>query len=173
MVLNNIKGFDCDLFYDSFMIKTEDLFFGGFRLIETDKPLVVKLKTKYLIEGVTSDVIHSWACPLIGVKFDVVPGRLNFIKLVFSEVGVFFGQCSEICGANHRFMPIEVEVISFNELNNNTFIKELELINNLIKSPKEVVIPLELENMVIYFFSRTRTPLETIVEVSEEEENSN
>lgn len=95
--------------YDSFMVPARELSLGGYRLLETDKPLVIR--EKVILQGSTTDVIHSWACPSLGVKFDVVPGRLNSFGIVPTYVGRFYGQCSEICGAKHRFMPVEVEVI--------------------------------------------------------------
>lgn len=97
--------------YDSYMVPLSELSLGGFRLLEVDKPLVVNYNRNILVQGITEDVIHSWCCPSLGVKFDVVPGRLNSFKMVPLSLGTFYGQCSEICGANHRFMPIEVEVV--------------------------------------------------------------
>lgn len=105
----NLDGVDMQ--YDSFMVPTSELEVGGYRLLEADKPLIVNVFENVLLEGITSDVIHSWTCPPIGVKFDVVPGRLKRVTLIATQMGVFFGQCSEICGANHRFMPIMVEVV--------------------------------------------------------------
>lgn len=99
------------LVYDAYMIPAERLTNGGVRLLETDKPLVLNACMKTLIEGSTTDVIHCWTCPTLGVKIDVVPGRLNVVQLLPTHVGVYYGQCSEICGANHSFMPIEIEVI--------------------------------------------------------------
>jgi len=100
--------------YDSFMVPENELRGGGFRLLETDKPLLLPLNHHSFIQGVTSDVIHRWTCPPLGVKIDVIPGRLNTGRLIPLELGVYYGQCSEICGANHSFMPIEVEVITGN-----------------------------------------------------------
>lgn len=97
--------------YDSFMVPRDELLPGAYRLLETDKPLLLLCNHHRLIQGITSDVIHSWACQPLGVKIDVIPGRLNSASLIASKVGTFYGQCSEICGANHRFMPIEVEVV--------------------------------------------------------------
>lgn len=102
---------DKDLVYDSFLIPANELPLGGFRLLETDKPLIVRALQNNIIQGTSDDVIHSWACPSLGIKFDVVPGRLKRFSLILTRAGTFFGQCSEICGANHRFMPIEIERI--------------------------------------------------------------
>lgn len=100
-----------DLLYDSFMIPSNDLILGSYRLLETDKPLVVSVLNNILVQGITEDVIHSWCCPSLGVKFDVVPGRLNSFNFVPLVVGTYYGQCSEICGAKHSFMPIEIEIV--------------------------------------------------------------
>ena len=96
------------------MTLLKDLCLGGLRLLETDKPLLLLCNKYILMQGITRDVIHSWTCPMLGVKIDVIPGRLNSINIVTSNLGVFYGQCSEICGANHRFMPIEIEVVDLN-----------------------------------------------------------
>lgn len=86
--------------------------FGGYRLAEVDNRVV--LPVGYNIRAITlgMDVIHSWALPALGFKLDCIPGRLNQSLLVADRVGVFYGQCSEICGVNHAFMPIVVEFIS-------------------------------------------------------------
>ena len=63
----------------------------------------------------SEDVIHSWAMPSLGNKVDAIPGRLNIIRCFFHRPGIFYGQCSEICGANHRFIPIVVEAVSLKD----------------------------------------------------------
>nr|YP_003540874.1 cytochrome c oxidase subunit II [Imantodes cenchoa]ACD77410.1 cytochrome c oxidase subunit II [Imantodes cenchoa] len=99
------------LSFDSYMIKTKDLQNGSPRLLEADNRMIMPagLQTRMVVTA--EDVLHSWAIPSLGVKVDAIPGRLNQIPLTTSRVGVFFGQCSEICGANHSFMPIAVEAI--------------------------------------------------------------
>ena len=72
----------------------------------------------------SSDVLHSWTVPAMGVKADAVPGRLNQVKLVGHRPGLFFGQCSEICGANHRFMPIVVEMVRYDTFINWLIVAE-------------------------------------------------
>ena len=81
-----------------------------FRLLETDN--VLQLPRSSWIRALISsnDVIHAWALPSNGVKVDAVPGRINYTPLSFSSPGIVFGQCSEICGANHRFIPISILV---------------------------------------------------------------
>lgn len=95
---------------DSYMVKTEDLKASGLpRLLEVDNRLVLPTKTKIRVVTHSTDVIHAWCVPVLGVKMDAVPGRLNQLFINISRPGVFYGQCSEICGANHSFMPIVVE----------------------------------------------------------------
>nr|AHX97788.1 cytochrome c oxidase subunit II [Elasmosoma sp. QL-2014] len=98
--------------YDSFMMVYEKE--GMFRLLDVDNRLVVPYKV--FIRGLVSsvDVIHSWAVAGLGIKVDAIPGRLNQFMMVLNRCGLFFGQCSEICGLNHSFMPIVVESVSFN-----------------------------------------------------------
>nr|YP_008474631.1 cytochrome c oxidase subunit II [Variola louti]YP_008474644.1 cytochrome c oxidase subunit II [Variola albimarginata]AGI78255.1 cytochrome c oxidase subunit II [Variola louti]AGI78268.1 cytochrome c oxidase subunit II [Variola albimarginata] len=100
-----------ELGFDSYMIPTQDLTPGQFRLLEADHRMVVPLDSPVRVLVSAEDVLHSWAVPALGVKMDAVPGRLNQTAFVTSRPGVFYGQCSEICGANHSFMPIVVEVV--------------------------------------------------------------
>nr|YP_010713942.1 cytochrome c oxidase subunit II [Eleutherocaulis alte]AKM99598.1 cytochrome c oxidase subunit II [Eleutherocaulis alte]WDD39315.1 cytochrome c oxidase subunit 2 [Eleutherocaulis alte] len=96
--------------FDSFMIKDEDLNVGDYRLLEVDNRVNTPLGCDINLVCTSADVLHSWALPAAGVKIDAVPGRLNTSGLYFNYSGVFYGQCSEICGANHSFMPIVMEV---------------------------------------------------------------
>nr|YP_010960590.1 cytochrome c oxidase subunit II [Myrophis microchir]WNH38032.1 cytochrome c oxidase subunit II [Myrophis microchir] len=100
-----------DLGFDSYMIPTQDLTPGQFRLLETDHRMVVPTDSPVRVLVTAEDVLHSWAVPALGVKMDAVPGRLNQTAFVASRPGVYYGQCSEICGANHSFMPIVVEAV--------------------------------------------------------------
>nr|WAB69933.1 cytochrome c oxidase subunit II [Osteocephalus oophagus] len=104
-----------DLNFDSYMIPTKDLTPGQFRLLEVDNRMVtpVGMTTRTLITA--EDVLHSWAVPALGVKTDAIPGRLNQASFLVSRPGLYYGQCSEICGANHSFMPIVVESLPFTE----------------------------------------------------------
>ena len=81
-----------------------------YRLLDVDSRLILPyiLHTRILISA--SDVLHSWTVPILGVKADCVPGRLNQLNILPNRVGTFFGQCREICGANHSYMPIVSEV---------------------------------------------------------------
>ena len=103
---------------DSYILPTSDLAPGDYRLLEVDNRMVVPIQLEIRILITAADVIHAWTVPALGVKVDAVPGRLNQIGFTTTQPGVFYGQCSEICGANHSFMPIAVEAI-----NTKSFIK--------------------------------------------------
>nr|QFZ89530.1 cytochrome oxidase subunit II [Megascolecidae sp. YN201742-02] len=96
---------------DSYMIPTKELNPGDYRLLEVDNRIVVPMQLEVRMLITAADVLHSWTIPSLGVKVDAVPGRLNQIGFTTSHPGVFYGQCSEICGANHSFMPIAMEVV--------------------------------------------------------------
>ena len=81
-------------------------------LLGVDNPIVVPVNKVVEVETTGADVIHSWALPEMGVKMDAVPGRLNHTWFKATQTGVFYGECSELCGARHAFMPIEVKVVS-------------------------------------------------------------
>lgn len=97
--------------FDSYIIPTNELDSGDFRLLEVDHRVVLPTQTDIRVLVTSADVIHSWTVPSLGVKADAVPGRLNQLRFYIKYPGVFYGQCSEICGANHSFMPIVVEAI--------------------------------------------------------------
>jgi cytochrome c oxidase subunit II len=98
--------------FDAYMIAESELQDGQPRLLETDNRVVVPVDTNVLIQTTAGDVLHSWAVPRFGVKVDAVPGRLNQLWINVAEPGVYYGQCSELCGVNHAFMPIAVEAMS-------------------------------------------------------------
>nr|APH08733.1 cytochrome c oxidase subunit II [Tomopleura sp. JEU-2016] len=100
--------------FDSYMIPTNELEPGDFRLLEVDHRIVLPVQTDIRVLVTSADVIHSWTVPSLGVKVDAIPGRLNQLGFFIKYPGVFYGQCSEICGANHSFMPIVVEAIPLN-----------------------------------------------------------
>lgn len=97
--------------FDSYMIPEEDLELGQLRLLEVDNRMVVPINTHIRVIVSAADVLHSWAVPSLGIKCDAIPGRLNQTSLFIKREGVYYGQCSEICGINHGFMPIVVEAI--------------------------------------------------------------
>ena len=93
------------------MIPLNDLSPGLYRALEVDNRVVLPTKTDIRVLVSSTDVIHSWTVPSLGVKADAVPGRLNQLNFFINYPGVFYGQCSEICGANHSFIPIVVEAV--------------------------------------------------------------
>ena len=93
----------------------DEIELGQLRLLEVDNRVVLPINTHIRVLMTASDVIHSWAIPSIGVKCDAMPGRLNQISMFINREGVFYGQCSEICGVNHGFMPIVVEAVKLDE----------------------------------------------------------
>nr|YP_009751171.1 cytochrome c oxidase subunit II [Holothuria leucospilota]QIJ98706.1 cytochrome c oxidase subunit 2 [Holothuria leucospilota] len=100
--------------FDSYMIPTSDLLDGQPRLLEVDNRLILPFQNPIRVLVSSADVLHSWAVPSLGVKMDAVPGRLNQTSFLLNRTGLFYGQCSEICGANHSFMPIVIESVPFN-----------------------------------------------------------
>jgi cytochrome c oxidase subunit 2 len=101
-----------DIEFDSYMVPTNDLGVGDFRLLEVDNRVILPYLTQIRLLVTAADVLHSWTIPRLGIKADAVPGRLNQLNIFFNRPGVFYGQCSEICGANHSFIPIRVEAIN-------------------------------------------------------------
>nr|YP_009721477.1 cytochrome c oxidase subunit II [Actinodura cyanouroptera]QGM79761.1 cytochrome c oxidase subunit II [Actinodura cyanouroptera]QGN05458.1 cytochrome c oxidase subunit II [Actinodura cyanouroptera]UDF84145.1 cytochrome c oxidase subunit II [Actinodura cyanouroptera] len=100
-----------DLTFDSYMTPTTELPLGHFRLLEVDHRVIVPTNSTVRVIVTADDVLHSWAVPSLGVKTDAIPGRLNQTSFLANRPGVYYGQCSEICGANHSFMPIVVESV--------------------------------------------------------------
>nr|YP_010000927.1 cytochrome c oxidase subunit II [Climacteris rufus]QOD96852.1 cytochrome c oxidase subunit II [Climacteris rufus] len=107
-----------ELTFDSYMVPTTDLPRGHFRLLEVDHRVVVPMESPIRVIVTADDVLHSWAVPSLGVKTDAIPGRLNQTSFVATRPGVFYGQCSEICGANHSYMPIVVESVPLTNFEN-------------------------------------------------------
>nr|QWB85692.1 cytochrome c oxidase subunit II [Peithona prionoides] len=98
--------------FDSYMIPQNELKSYNFRLLDVDNRVIIPFETQIRMLVTSADVIHSWTIPSLGVKIDATPGRLNQISFSSNRSSLFFGQCSEICGANHSFMPIVIESIS-------------------------------------------------------------
>jgi len=94
--------------FDSYMLTDDQLSTGSLRLLEVDNKLYLPIETNIRILITSADVLHSWSIPALGVKLDACPGRLNQTSVYISRPGSFYGQCSEICGVNHGFMPINV-----------------------------------------------------------------
>ena len=98
-----------DVEFDSYIIPSTEIEQASFRLIDVDNRTVLPVNTQIRNLITAADVLHSWTVPSLGVKADAIPGRLNQIRFYINYPGLFFGQCSEICGANHRFIPITIE----------------------------------------------------------------
>ncbi len=101
--------------FDAIMKQDDELEPGEPRLLATDNYVVIPVNTKITLQVTSGDVIHSWAVPAFGVKIDAIPGRLNEVWIEAKETGTFYGQCSELCGYGHGFMPIAVKVVSREE----------------------------------------------------------
>nr|ALO76729.1 cytochrome c oxidase subunit 2 [Agyrtodes labralis] len=100
--------------FDSYMEAQQDMKQNSFRLLDVDNRVVLPFNSQIRLMVTAADVLHSWTIPSLSVKIDATPGRLNQTSFLMSRAGLFFGQCSEICGANHSFMPIAIESISSN-----------------------------------------------------------
>ncbi len=120
-----------DFYFESYMVQDDDLQEGDLRLLTVDNPLVIPANKNIQILISAGDVLHSWAVPSMGIKTDAVPGRLNETWVNVKEPGTYRGQCSEICGSGHGFMPVVVKVLPekefvawANEAKNNYAINE-------------------------------------------------
>nr|WES82246.1 cytochrome c oxidase subunit II [Archotermopsis wroughtoni] len=100
--------------FDSYMTPQEESV-GMFRLLETDNHVILPMNSFIRIIVTAADVLHSWTIPSLGIKADATPGRLNQSSFMMNRPGLLYGQCSEICGANHSFMPIVIESVSANK----------------------------------------------------------
>lgn len=112
-----------NIVYDSYMLAFDDLSIGDLRLLEVDNPLFLPVNHIIRLDITGADVIHSFAVPSLGIKLDAIPGRINVAYVEILRSGVYFGQCSELCGVNHGFMPIKIiatdaDLFFFNLLSN-------------------------------------------------------
>jgi cytochrome c oxidase subunit II len=98
--------------FDAYMIAEQELQQGQLRLYDVDNPVVLPVDTDIRLLTTASDVIHAWAMPALGVKMDAVPGKINETWVRINEPGIYYGQCSELCGDYHAFMPIKIEAVS-------------------------------------------------------------
>jgi len=103
--------------FDSLMIQDKDLKADQPRLLSVDNDLVVPVNKVVRVQVTGSDVIHSFAVPSFGIKIDAIPGRLNETWFKATKEGIYYGQCSELCGKNHAYMPIALRVVSDSEFN--------------------------------------------------------
>merc|ERR1712131_512753 len=126
LVINDIEDTNIEIFdllitiklNLSHIIPTNDLDNSFFRLLDVDNLTIIPYNIHIRILISSADVLHSSTVPSLGVKADAIPGRLNQVKFISLRPGIFFGQCSEICGANHRFIPIVIEIINMNSFLN-------------------------------------------------------
>lgn len=123
-----------NLEFDSYIIPTNELELNGFRLLDVDNRIVLPINNQIRILVSAADVLHSWTIPSLGVKVDATPGRLNQLSFLINRPGLYFGQCSEICGANHSFIPIVLESVP-----TNFFIKWVSS-NNSLDDWKQVLV---------------------------------
>lgn len=101
--------------FESYMLPQDSLSKSDFRCLDVDNRTVIPFSTNVRLLISSADVLHSWTVPVLGVKADASPGRLNQVKFIAHRPGLYFGQCSEICGVNHRFIPIAVEIIRIDD----------------------------------------------------------
>ena len=106
---------DENIIFDSYMIEEEDLKDGEPRLLAVDNEIVVPVNKVVKVLITANDVLHAWALPAFGIKRDAMPGRINETWFKAEKTGTFYGQCSELCGIKHAFMPIEVRVVTEEE----------------------------------------------------------
>ena len=106
-----------DITFDATMLTDDERKPGQPRLLSVDNRIVVPVNKIVRVQVTADDVLHAWAIPAFGVKIDAVPGRLNEVWFKAERTGVYYGQCSELCGVNHGFMPIRVDVVSVQEFN--------------------------------------------------------
>jgi cytochrome c oxidase subunit 2 len=103
---------DLNVGFDANLVQDSDLKPGEPRLLATDNHVLLPVGAVVRIQTTADDVIHSWSVPALGVKIDAFPGRLNETWVKIDKPGLYFGQCSQLCGINHGFMPIEIEAVS-------------------------------------------------------------
>jgi cytochrome c oxidase subunit 2 len=107
---------DEEVYFDSYMLAEDELEANGYtrdqHLLATDTAVVVPVGATVVMQVTGADVIHSWTIPAFGVKQDAVPGRLAQLWFAAEQEGIYFGQCSELCGKDHAYMPITVKVVS-------------------------------------------------------------
>jgi cytochrome c oxidase subunit 2 len=116
-----------DIGFDAVMVPDEDLTDGQLRLLTTDNQIVLPVGKVIRVLVTSEDVIHSWAMPPMGIKMDAVPGRTNEVWIEIEEPGTYYGQCSELCGQLHGYMPIMLSAVTEAEFNDWVAQKQAEL----------------------------------------------
>jgi heme/copper-type cytochrome/quinol oxidase subunit 2 len=104
-----------DIIIESYMLDNESLEEGDIRLLTVDNGLVLPVNTSIRLLVTSNDVIHSFAVPSLGLKSDAIPGRLNATGLIINRTSDYYGQCSELCGVLHGFMPIHIKAVKLPE----------------------------------------------------------
>jgi len=123
--------------FDSYMKATPDLLKGELRLLETDLALYLPVYSKIRLDITSDDVMHAFAVPSLGIKIDAIPGRLNVVYVDILREGIFFGQCSELCGVNHGYMPIKVVAVDVADfINYLCCLQSYGINNNVLGSTK-------------------------------------
>lgn len=101
--------------FDSYIVQDSSEYFPVYHNLDVDNRLVLPTLANILFLVTSADVLHSWTVPSLGIKVDSIPGRLNYLTAIVPNSGVYFGQCREICGSNHRFMPIVLEFLPMSQ----------------------------------------------------------
>jgi len=112
-IFNKVDITNINYNFDSYMIATSDLKKGDLRLLEVDNALYLPTYSRLRLDVTSDDVMHCFAVPSLGVKVDAIPGRLNIAYAEILREGIFFGQCSELCGVNHGYMPVKVIAVDY------------------------------------------------------------
>jgi len=157
---------DDTIVVDCQILPESDLPKGYPRLLCTDQVLVLPTETYIRILVTSNDVIHSWSLPSFGIKMDGIPGRINQVLLVTPFFGTVWGQCSELCGINHGFMPIELRMVGlaeFKEYINLMLLTSIEEINKTFlktHSYSGFMLNLDQNNILSYWANYTSTTME-------------
>jgi len=139
---DNYKGIE----FDSIMLEDDELKPGQPRLLAVDNNIVVPVNKVVRVVVTASDVIHAFAMPAFGVKIDAIPGRLNETWFKATKTGTFYGQCSELCGVRHAFMPLAIKVVSEEDFK-QWVVKAKEEFASLPVSPKKIDLAMTKANV--------------------------
>ena len=153
------------------MVATSDLVEGELRLLEVDQRLLLPTKTHIQIYVTAADVLHCWTVPSLGVKLDACPGRLNQVSTYIKRAGIFYGQCSEICGINHGFMPIVVKAVSMKDF---VYEKYIETLLNIVDEDPdlELIQDTSISNLSALEIKNKSTNVSTLFDLSKLEDKN-
>lgn len=135
--LDHVFDFKSTIAFDSYMVPEDELIIGGSRLLEVDNSVILPIGAYIRVNVTSSDVLHSWAVPSLGIKIDAVPHRINTGLIYLQRTGIFYGQCSEICGVNHGFMPIVVQSLTIDEFMSRLHNLVNPILNELVSEDDE------------------------------------